>query len=356
MLLVALVTFVGSPGLDTTGLVLSIVFVVAFGACELVRAQQNRRLLERLAGLAGRDPLTGVRNRRALSERLDELAGGRPSSRSSDSGWWFLTLDLDGFKDVNDMLGHETGDLVLQLVAKALEDHVGNGGADVFRLGGDEFGVLASGTETEVRELAESLLVAVSRSVRGVPGVARLDVLGQHRGRPAPARHRHPRHAGGHRRVGAGDAPGQAGRPRSGGRLQRAARGAQPTAPADGAPAARHHRGRRRRRALPAGLRRVDGLPHRRRGAGPVERPRPGRRQPGRVHRGRGGVRAHRRDGPADHAQGAAADGRLRRRGPRRPGRGQRLDDPAARPVLRRASSSRRSWRSASSRPRSCSR
>ncbi len=64
----------------------------------------------------------------------------------------------------------------------------------------------------------------------------------------------------------------------------------------------------------------------------------------------------HRRDGPADHAQGAAADGRLRRRGPRRPGRGQRLDDPAARPVLRRRSSRRRSWRSASSRPRSCSR
>ena len=176
MLLVALVSFVDSPGLDTTGLVLSIVFVVAFGACELVRAQQNRRLLERLAGLAGRDPLTGARNRRALSERLDELSSGRPSSRASDSGWWFLTLDLDGFKDVNDMLGHETGDLVLQLVAKALEEHVGNGGADVFRLGGDEFGVLASGTETEVRELAESLLVAVSRSVRGAPGVARLDV------------------------------------------------------------------------------------------------------------------------------------------------------------------------------------
>lgn len=174
MLALALLSFIGSPGLDLVGLALALVFVLAYGGCEAVRARQNRRVLERLAGLAGQDPLTGLANRRALSERLDELAGGRALSRSTEPGWWFLTLDLDGFKDVNDMLGHETGDLVLQLVAKALEDELGPHRADVFRIGGDEFGVLAAGTETEVRELAESLLVAVSRSVRGAPGVARL--------------------------------------------------------------------------------------------------------------------------------------------------------------------------------------
>ncbi len=176
MLTVALLSFVGSPGLDRISLYLSMTFVLAFGGCELVRARQSRRLLERLAGLAARDPLTGLANRRALGDRLDELASARTATRSGEWGWWFLTLDLDGFKDVNDMLGHETGDLVLELVARSLEERVSSHGADVFRLGGDEFGVLAPGTETEIRALADSLLHTVAGSVRNVPGVARLDV------------------------------------------------------------------------------------------------------------------------------------------------------------------------------------
>ncbi len=176
MLTCAVLTFRADPEVDAVALTLLTVFALALGCCELVRASQNRRLLERLGALAQHDPLTGVLNRRALSDRLDDLAVGRPGSRAHESGWWFLTLDLDGFKDVNDVLGHETGDLVLQLVAKSLEERLAPHGAEVFRLGGDEFGVLAPGTETEIRALAEALLLAVSRSVRGAPGVTRLEV------------------------------------------------------------------------------------------------------------------------------------------------------------------------------------
>ncbi len=82
------------------------------------------------------DELTGLPNRRALLERAADVlatAAGRPAA--------LLLLDLDGFKEVNDSLGHDAGDALLRLIAPRLRDAAGPG-ALAARLGGDEFAVL----------------------------------------------------------------------------------------------------------------------------------------------------------------------------------------------------------------------
>jgi diguanylate cyclase (GGDEF)-like protein/PAS domain S-box-containing protein len=89
----------------------------------------------RLEDLAHRDELTGLPNRRALMSALDgRLAGRQPTS--------VIFLDLDGFKGVNDLHGHDVGDALLQAFARRLVGVVREGDF-VARLGGDEFVVVA---------------------------------------------------------------------------------------------------------------------------------------------------------------------------------------------------------------------
>lgn len=79
------------------------------------------------------DPLTGLLNRAGFLQRLEtRLAGG-------DEPVALLLIDLDGFKPVNDTLGHAAGDVVLQQVAERLRHNVRAGADLVGRLGGDEF-------------------------------------------------------------------------------------------------------------------------------------------------------------------------------------------------------------------------
>ena len=93
-------------------------------------SRANRRLVERMATT---DPLTGLPNRSAFAAGLQlALADGRPT---------VLTVNLDGFRDVNDRLGHRIGDLLLVEVGRRLADSVREHDV-VSRLGGDEFGVL----------------------------------------------------------------------------------------------------------------------------------------------------------------------------------------------------------------------
>jgi diguanylate cyclase len=115
------------------------------------RKRRERRLTE----LASRDTLTGAWNRRRLEEELHWLV------RSERSGA-LLVLDLDGFKQVNDRLGHDAGDELLRRVAHALSGCVRR--ADlVTRLGGDEFAVLLAGaTAEEAERVAEKVRVAVA--------------------------------------------------------------------------------------------------------------------------------------------------------------------------------------------------
>jgi diguanylate cyclase (GGDEF)-like protein len=95
-----------------------------------------------LADLARRDPLTGVGNRRLLTERLPyELARHCRTGRELA----LLVLDLDDFKEVNDTLGHTAGDRLLVDVASALVGTV-RAADTVIRHGGDEFCVIAPET------------------------------------------------------------------------------------------------------------------------------------------------------------------------------------------------------------------
>ena len=83
------------------------------------------------------DELTGLPNRRALLDRASEVLAGADAGRPAA----LLLLDLDGFKEVNDSLGHAAGDELLRQIAPRLVDAVGPDGLAA-RLGGDEFAVL----------------------------------------------------------------------------------------------------------------------------------------------------------------------------------------------------------------------
>ena len=113
-----------------------------------------------LALLATIDPLTGLGNRRSLSQAID----GAMPTRSVLGRCALLFLDLDRFKQINDAFGHHRGDLFLQATADRLEREtfhlVGRSGT-VFRMGGDEFVVLLRDATSElVSLLAEGILAA----------------------------------------------------------------------------------------------------------------------------------------------------------------------------------------------------
>ncbi|RBY94363.1 hypothetical protein DQ244_03310 [Blastococcus sp. TBT05-19] len=119
----------------------------------LSRAAAEQDLLHR----ARHDDLTGLLSRSALLEEL---------TRSREAGPVpVLLIDLDRFKDVNDVLGHAVGDAMLVQIADRLRDELPSG-AVLGRLGGDEFAVLLPGRgEAEAVRVAESALAAVGRPV-----------------------------------------------------------------------------------------------------------------------------------------------------------------------------------------------
>ncbi|OWK24645.1 hypothetical protein AJ87_19895 [Rhizobium yanglingense] len=99
---------------------------------------QHRDAERQITHLALHDPLTDLPNRAALRRKLDALLEQHDAQGSQFA---VLCLDLDRFKEVNDLFGHNTGDLLLCVAAKRLQNIVGD--AFVARLGGDEFMVLA---------------------------------------------------------------------------------------------------------------------------------------------------------------------------------------------------------------------
>ena len=95
-------------------------------------ARRNRRESARLAHSSSHDTLTGVLNRPAFLAKLDQALARRPREVG------VLFIDLNGFKAINDDLGHAVGDRVLVEVARRLQETV-RPGDTVARLGGDEF-------------------------------------------------------------------------------------------------------------------------------------------------------------------------------------------------------------------------
>ena len=115
--------------------------------------EKNARLVE----IANLDPLTGLANRRRLSEGIDAAV----SASAVCAPCSVLALDVDHFKSYNDEFGHLAGDEVLRIVAAALSANTRSSDL-VARFGGDEFIILLPGADRAAAEkVAESLRVAI---------------------------------------------------------------------------------------------------------------------------------------------------------------------------------------------------
>ncbi|GGU64332.1 putative bifunctional diguanylate cyclase/phosphodiesterase [Streptomyces lavendofoliae] len=131
----------------------------------------RRQLQARLRHLQMHDPVTRLPNRTLFFERLTSALENSSYDDGGTGRIGLCYLDLDGFKAVNDTLGHRVGDRLLAAVANRLTEcadgdgHTRGGGHLVARLGGDEFAVLvedSTGTE-QLADLARSVLTAVQR-------------------------------------------------------------------------------------------------------------------------------------------------------------------------------------------------
>ncbi|HUX26606.1 MAG TPA: EAL domain-containing protein [Burkholderiales bacterium] len=123
----------------------------------------RRRDQARMVALANFDALTGLSNRTVFQQRLQRSL---VHAQRFNEGLAVLVLDLDRFKNVNDTLGHDAGDRVLQAVAERLKESLREADS-VARLGGDEFAVLIEKV-TELRlvgSIARKLLKAIAEVI-----------------------------------------------------------------------------------------------------------------------------------------------------------------------------------------------
>jgi diguanylate cyclase (GGDEF)-like protein len=130
----------------------------------------HRAEIERLAGAALTDSLTGLRNHRAFHEDLarDLRRQARPGARLA-----LITLDLDGLKAVNDTRGHQAGDERLQSFAVALSETF-RGRDCAYRVGGDEFAViLRDASSWDALEATQRLQTALAmHAINVTAGIA----------------------------------------------------------------------------------------------------------------------------------------------------------------------------------------
>ncbi|RSM40666.1 GGDEF-domain containing protein [Actinoplanes sp. ATCC 53533] len=134
----------------------------ALGRADLV--DRLRREAAAKQHLALHDPLSGLPNRRHFQELLDT---GLAAARADGSALAVLVLDLDRFKEINDALGHETGDALLREVGERLRAYL-DGRGRVARLGGDEFAALLTtdGSPSAALAAAAELAEVVERPIR----------------------------------------------------------------------------------------------------------------------------------------------------------------------------------------------
>ena len=138
-------------------------------AIAILHARMHSALEEsqdQLRYAATHDSLTGLANRASLRQLVDELLQ-QPGRQVG-----VLVIDLDGFKRINDVSGHEAGDEVLQVVAERMQRHIREG--DVLaRMGGDEFVAVLVGDDVVgvLRETAQRLREAIAQPIHGRTGV-----------------------------------------------------------------------------------------------------------------------------------------------------------------------------------------
>jgi diguanylate cyclase (GGDEF)-like protein len=127
-------------------------YEIAHAELEAVNAELQKLLLEQeqlqaeLAYRALHDPLTGLANRSMFGERLDQ------AFKVAGRGVAVLWIDLDDFKEVNDIFGHEVGDELLVAIADRLREIVRETD-DIARMGGDEFAIVVPNVGRDESEL-----------------------------------------------------------------------------------------------------------------------------------------------------------------------------------------------------------
>ena len=129
----------------------------------VIKAERDRARMtaRKLGAMANSDVLTGLLNRRAFDQ-----------NRRLTRGDALLVIDIDRFKAINDTYGHQRGDAALCHAARVIERVMaGRSGAEVYRLGGEEFAVLCEvRDEADMGALGESIRVAMERSGDGEDG------------------------------------------------------------------------------------------------------------------------------------------------------------------------------------------
>jgi diguanylate cyclase (GGDEF)-like protein len=281
-------------------------------------ALQNGRLIDQLRHQALHDALTGLPNRVLITRRIAEALVGVEDDGAP--GVAAMIMDLDGFKEVNDTLGHQHGDRLLVEVAERLRT-AGGDEALVARLGGDEFAVLLPNCPDleYAAQIGQRLLQSLELPVHLDDLDVAVGALARCRDRTA-ARHRRPVAAQARRR---GDVRGEGGdrwpvgvRRRAGHAHAAAARTGQ-RAPAGAAA----RRARRVRAAQVTAHRRRD---RRGRGARPLGTPQARPDRPRRLRTRRRALRAgppadRDRAGPGTGCRAGVARGRARARRRREP-------------------------------------
>ena len=161
--------------LGSLGLLYGFLFAIVRRADQTIQAQSEEVTRAHQAVLvhqALHDPLTGLPNRASLSERLDSMLRAIQRSGSKCA---ILNIGLDGFKEINDSLGHVVGDQVLLEVSRRLREQFR--GADITaRMGGDEFVVAISEVD---RALEIELIVQAVERVQKVMSEQPIEVNGQ---------------------------------------------------------------------------------------------------------------------------------------------------------------------------------
>ncbi|MCB1583454.1 MAG: GGDEF domain-containing protein [Marinicella sp.] len=172
IILYATITY-SSVGLPTDEVISTSVFYVVFSACcvfmNTVTSQMlknNVKLVKHINDQANTDSLTNLKNRRAFFEHADHII--KQSYRKHEQ-FALMIIDLDNFKKVNDILGHQKGDEVLTMVAQILKAHSRRPLDLASRYGGDEFVLLLYGiNEKDVQFICNKIIFEVEQITKNI--------------------------------------------------------------------------------------------------------------------------------------------------------------------------------------------
>ncbi|MGE0585769.1 MAG: ammonium transporter [Flavobacteriaceae bacterium] len=132
--------------------------------------RERRMAEERIRHLAHHDPLTDLPNRAVFQDRLSDAIARAQRQQNKMA---LLLVDLDRFKDINDLHGHPAGDEVIRVTARRLKA-IARSIDTVARLGGDEFAIIQRDIQfdSQAADLAHRLVLALSQPIEAAPGIS----------------------------------------------------------------------------------------------------------------------------------------------------------------------------------------